>query len=162
VNRGLTKVRPERSGTPRTSEEYQISSILNSIQSNLDSIARTAKRYVDLRDLVAPHVEQIEGIAAAHGATCMVMANQVIISMPLKSFRDCLPLLETLEVVLNIDFDQTRDTDAYRIYECSETDWIRVDGEVSIDNGTDPTLKCKRVPTGKFNTYPEYKLVCEE
>ena len=138
--------------------------IRNSIQSNLDSLARAAKRYGDLRDLVSPWAEQIEGIAAAHGARCIVISDQVVISMPLKSFRDCLPLLETLEVVLNVDFDETRDTDSYRVYSCSATDWIRVDGEVSIDDPTNPdaTLKCKRVPTGKFNTYPEYKLVCEE
>ena len=136
--------------------------IRDSIQSNLDSLARTAKRYSDLRDLIEPYVEQIEGIAEAHGARCIVISDQVVISMPLKSFRDCLPLLETLEVALKCDFDETRDTDLYRCYTCSETKWIRVDGEVSIDDGTDPTLKCKRVPTGKFNTYPEYKLVCEE
>ena len=136
--------------------------IRNSIQSNLDSLARTTKRYTDLRELVSPWAEQIEGIAEAHDATMLVISEQIVISMPLKSFRDCLPLLETLEVVLKCDFDTTRDTDAYRIYTCSGLPWIRVDGEVSIDDGTDPTLKCKRVPTGKFNTYPEYKLVCEE
>lgn len=139
-----------------------MNSILSSLDSNIDSLNRTKNKYIALRDLVSPWVEQIDGIAKAHDAHCLVMANQVIVSMPLKSFRDCLPLLETLEVVLNIDFDTTRDTDSFRIYECSETPWIRVDGEVSIDDGTDPTLKCKRVPTGKFNTYPEYKLVCEE
>ena len=139
-----------------------MSSILGSIQSNLDSLARTAKWYSDLRDLIEPYVEQIEGIAEAHGARCIVISDQVVISMPLKSFRDCLPLLETLEVVLKCDFDTTRDTDAYRIYTCSDLPWIRVDGRVSIDDGTDPTLKCRRVLTGKFNTYPEYKLVCEE
>jgi len=139
-----------------------MSAILDSINSNIESLNRTKQRYVDLRDKVVSHVDVIEGVAAAHGAHCIVMAEQIIISMPLKSFRDCLPLLETLETVLHIDFDETRDTDAYRIYTCSATSWIRVDGEVPIDDGTDPTLKCKRVPTGKFNTYPEYKLVCEE
>ena len=139
-----------------------MSSILDSIQSNLDSIARTAKRYVDLREVVSPFVGAIENVAEKHGAHTLVITDQVVVSMPLKSFRDCLPLLEDLEVALKCNFDTTRDTDAYRIYTCSETSWIRVDGEVSIDDGTDPTLKCKRVPTGKFNTYPEYKLVCEE
>ena len=139
-----------------------MSTILASINSNIESLHRIAGKYGDLRDLVAPHATHIEGVAAAHGAHCVVMAEQIIVSMPLKSFRDCLPLLETLEVLLTIDFDKTRDTDSYRVYECSETKWIRVDGEVSIDDGTDKTLKCKRVPTGKFNTYPEYKLVCEE
>lgn len=139
-----------------------MNSILSSLDSNIDSLNRTKDKYIALRGIVEPLAEKIDGIAKAHDAHCLVMANQVIVSMPLKSFRDCLPLLETLEVVLNIDFDTTRDTDLFRIYECSETPWIRVDGEVSIDDGTDPTLKCKRVPTGKFNTYPEYKLVCEE
>ena len=139
-----------------------MSSILELIDGSVKSLTAVKKRYLDLRDLLEPHVTQIEGIAEAHGARCMMISECVVVSMPLKSFRDCLPLLETLEVVLNIDFDQTRDTDAYRVYSCSETNWIRVDGEVSIDDGTDPTLKCKRVPTGKFNTYPEYKLVCEE
>ena len=136
--------------------------IIASIDSNLASLDRTKDKYIALGTILRPFADQIVGIAEAHGAHCLVMSNQVIISMPLKSFRDCLPLLETLEVVLNIDFDETRDTDACRIYTCSATPWIRVDGEVSIDDGTDPTLKCKRVPTGKFNTYPEYKLVCEE
>ena len=136
--------------------------IIASIDSNLASLDRTKDKYIALGTILRPLADQIVGIAEAHGAHCLVMSEQVIVSMPLKSFRDCLPLLETLEVVLNIDFDKTRDTDSYRIYECSETSWIRVDGEVSIDDGTDPTLKCKRVPTGKFNTYPEYKLVCEE
>ena len=138
--------------------------ILSSIQASIDSIDRSKKRYQDLRDLVAPHVTHIEGIAEAHGATCYVSGECIIISMPLKSFRDCLPLLETLEVVLGLDFDETRDTDSYRIYSCSGSRWIRVDGEVSTDDPDNPdaTLKCKRVPTGKFNTYPEYKLVCEE
>ena len=136
--------------------------IRNSIQSNLNSLERAKKQYTDLLETVSPYIDQIEGIAEAHGAHVLVIIDQVVISMPLKSFRDCLPLLETLEVVLKCDFDKTRDTDSYRMYTCSETKWIRVDGEVSIDDGTDPTLKCKRVPTGKFNTYPEYKLVCEE
>jgi len=139
-----------------------MSSILGSIQSNLDSIARTAKRYVDLREVVSPFVGAIENVAEKHGAHTLVITDQVVVSMPLKSFRDCLPLLEDLELALKCDFDKTRDTDSYRIYSCSETNWIRVDGEVSIDDGTDATLKCKRVLTGKFNTYPEYKLVCEE
>jgi hypothetical protein len=107
-------------------------------------------------------VGAIENVAEKHGAHTLVISDQVVVSMPLKSFRDCLPLLEDLEVALKCDFDTTRDTDAYRVYSCSGLPWIRVDGEVSIDDGTDPTLKCKRVPTGKFNTYPEYKLVCEE
>ena len=139
-----------------------MSKILTSIHSNLDSIARTAKMYVDLRKVVSPFVDAIENLAEKHGADCLVMSSQVLVSMPLKSFRDCLPLLEDLELALKCDFDMTRDTDSYRVYSCSGLPWIRVDGEVSIDDGTDPTLKCKRVPTGKFNTYPEYKLVCEE
>ena len=136
--------------------------ILQDINSNIESLHRTAGKYGDLRDLLSPWAEQIEGIAAAHGAHCFVIFDQVSVSMPLKSFRDCLPLLEDLELALKCDFDTTRDTDSYRVYSCSGLPWIRVDGEVSIDDGTDPTLKCKRVPTGKFNTYPEYKLVCEE
>ena len=139
-----------------------MSTILESIDGSVKSLTAAKKRYLDLRDLLELHVTQIEGVAEAHGARCMVISECVVVSMPLKSFRDCLPLLETLEVVLNVNFDQTRDTDSYRVYSCSATPWIRVDGEVSIDDGTDPTLKCKRVPTGKFNTYPEYKLVCEE
>ena len=139
-----------------------MSTILASIQANLDSLDRTVTRYVQLREAVSSYVGAIENVAEKHDAHCLVMVEQIIVSMPLKSFRDCLPLLETLEVLLTIDFDQTRDTDSYRVYSCSATPWIRVDGEVSIDDGTDPTLKCKRVPTGKFNTYPEYKLVCEE
>ena len=138
-----------------------MSTILESIDGSVKSLTAVKKRYLDLRDLLEPHVTQIEGVAEAHGARCMLISECVVVSMPLKSFRDCLPLLETLEVVLNVNFDQTRDTDSYRVYSCSATPWIRVDGEVSIDDGTD-TLKCKRVPTGKFNTYPEYKLVCEE
>ena len=139
-----------------------MSTILELIDGSVKSLTAAKKRYLDLRDLLEPHVTQIEGVAEAHGARCMVISECVVVSMPLKSFRDCLPLLETLEVLLTIDFDQTRDTDSYRVYSCSATPWIRVDGEVSIDDGTDATLKCKRVPTGKFNTYPEYKLVCEE
>ena len=139
-----------------------MSSILSSIQSNLDSLNRTKDKYIALGALMRPIAEKIEGIATAHGARCIVISDQVVVSMPLKSFRDCLPLLEDLEVALKCDFDTTRDTDAYRIYTCSALPWIRVDGEASIDDGTDPTLKCKRVPTGKFHTYPEYKLVCEE
>ena len=139
-----------------------MSTILESIQANIDSLKRSKAKYASLAATVTPYVNVIEGIAAAHGAHCVVISDQVIIGMPLKSFRDCLPLLESIEAVLKCDFDTTRDTDSYRIYECSKTKWIRVDGEVSIDDGTDKTLKCKRVPTGKFNTYPEYKLVCEE
>jgi len=139
-----------------------MSSILGSIQSNLDSLDRSVTRYVQLREVVSPFVGAIENVAEKHGARTLVISDQVVVSMPLKSFRDCLPLLEDLEVALKCDFDKTRDTDSYRIYSCSATPWISVDGEVSIDDGTDPALKCKRVPTGKFNTYPEYKLVCEE
>jgi len=139
-----------------------MSSILSSIQSNIDSLDRLVTRYVQLREAVSPFVSTIENVAEKHGARCIVISDQVVVSMPLKSFRDCLPLLEDLELALKCDFDTTRDTDAYRIYTCSALPWIRVDGEVSTDDGTDPTLKCKRVPTGKFNTYPEYKLVCEE
>ena len=139
-----------------------MSSILSSIQSNLASLDRAVIRYVDLREVVSPFVGAIENVAEKHGAHTLVITDQVVVSMPLKSFRDCLPLLEDLEVALKCDFDTTRDTDSYRVYSCSATPWIRVDGEASIDDGTDPTLKCKRVPTGKFNTYPEYKLVCEE
>ena len=145
-------------------QEQKINPILASIDSNIASLDRTMDKYIALGTIMRPLADQIVGIAEAHGAHCIVMADQVVVSMPLKSFRDCLPLLETLEVVLNIDFDKTYDTDSYRKYTCSETSWIRVDGEVSIDdpNNPDATLKCKRVPTGKFNTYPEYKLVCEE
>jgi len=139
-----------------------MSSILGSIQSNLDSLDRAVTRYVQMREVVSPFVGAIENLCEKHGAHTLVITDQVVVSMPLKSFRDCLPLLEDLESALKIDFDTTRDTDAYRIYTCSATPWIRVDGEASIDDGTDPTLKCKRVPTGKFHTYPEYKLVCEE
>ena len=139
-----------------------MNSILGSIQSNLDSLDRAVTRYVQMRETVTPFVGAIENVAEKHGARCLVISDQVVVSMPLKSFRDCLPLLEDLESALKIDFDETYDTDSYRMYSCSQTPWIRVDGEASIDDGTDPTLKCKRVPTGKFNTYPEYKLVCEE
>jgi hypothetical protein len=139
-----------------------MSTILESIDGSVKSLTAAKKRYLDLRDLLEPHVTQIEGVVEAHGARCMAISECIVVSMPLKSFRDCLPLLEDLEIALKCDFDTTRDTDAYRIYTCSATPWIRVDGEVSIDDGTDKTLKCKRVPTGKFNTYPEYKLVCEE
>ena len=139
-----------------------MSSILGSIQSNLDSLDRVVTRYVQMREAVTPFVGAIENLCEKRGARTIVISECIVVSMPLKSFRDCLPLLEDLESALKIDFDKTRDTDSYRIYSCSATPWIRVDGEVSIDDGTDPALKCKRVPTGKFNTYPEYKLVCEE
>jgi len=141
-----------------------MSSILASIDSSLASLDRSKDRYIALGAILRPIADQIEGIAKAHDAHCIVMAEQLIVSMPLKSFKDCLPLLEALEVFLNIDFDQTYDTDSYRKYSCSQTSWIRVDGEVSIEDPDNPdaTLKCKRVLTGKFNTYPEYKLVCEE
>lgn len=139
-----------------------MSTILINIQNCLDSLGRSADRYIALREAVAPYVGALENLAEAHGGHCIVSSDEVILSKPLKSFRDCLPLLEAVEAALNCDFDQTRDTDSYRVYSCSKTPWIRIDGEVSIDDGSDPTLKCKRVPTGKFNTYPEYKLVCEE
>ena len=136
--------------------------IQEGLKASIESLDRCRTKYLRIGKASAPYQERLEDIATQFGGTLYVIADCIIVSVPVKSFRDIGETLIAVETLVGCDFDLTSDSDSYRKFSCSKTDWIRVDAEVGQNDANDPTAKCKRVPTGEFNTYPVYKLVCEE
>ena len=88
----------------------------------------------------------------------MMHSDQILVCVRVKRVKDIQPLLELLEVGLDVEFDKTHDAAqaGWRQFECANAKWLRVDAELIADGPG-----CQRVIKG-YEQVPVYEIQCLE
>lgn len=128
------------------------------VKDQLDHL-EIVKQYTNL----IPHAQQLETLMRRwQGFNVRISTydpHTLIINANLDLIKDIEPLLEFLEIGLNIDFNNSRDVAqpyaTYRTFNAVECPWLRVDANLKADGPG-----CRKIQVGMTKPQPIYEIRC--